>query len=522
MQDQPPIFLVWPVGDRSESPGSAESTLAVLGDDYEVVWERPRTVGRAYVDTPDLRLHRKGMALVHDRSGRASARDVLRFTSADTSSSCQVEPLDWPAYPTVLPEPLRAPVGRAASIRALLPACAARVRTREARVLDDETKTVVRLWWEEPTLVEPARTVLDPWVYVQPVRGYGADAERVVELLTGAGMARSPDREPELVFQQGAVLDGRTRPPRPVDATQPADVAVAAALLNFLDAVEANVDGAVDDIDTEFLHDLRVGVRRTRSLVRLAGDVLPARLAGRFAPKFKWLGDVTTPNRDLDVYLLGYDQLTASLTVADPAELEPFREHLEKVRTQRRRGLVRGLRSARLSNLLQQWRDALTPIADGEAGGAVAVTAGQLASERIAKAHRRVVRRAGKITVDSPAADVHDLRKRCKELRYLLEVFTPVCERKPVRRAVRDLRRMQDILGAFQDGHVQRQSLRTYAEEMLAAGTATAACLLAMGELIATSDAKLRLAQEHLVGQVAQYLDDRSTQHVLDLTGGAS
>ena len=87
----------------------------------------------------------------------------------------------------------------------------------------------------------------------------------------------------------------------------PAAVAIAEMLTGFTAAIEENVPGTIASIDTEFLHDLRVAVRRTRSILKLVGDVLPDGLAERFAPEFKWLGDLTTPVRDLDVYLLELD-----------------------------------------------------------------------------------------------------------------------------------------------------------------------------------------------------------------------
>ena len=43
------------------------------------------------------------------------------------------------------------------------------------------------------------------------------------------------------------------------------------ALAALLDALEANVPGTIRDIDTEFLHDLRIAVRRTRSVSSAAG-----------------------------------------------------------------------------------------------------------------------------------------------------------------------------------------------------------------------------------------------------------
>ena len=46
-------------------------------------------------------------------------------------------------------------------------------------------------------------------------------------------------------------------------------------LANLRDAMLANWDGTVADIDPEFLHDLRVAVRRTRVVLANAGRVLP-------------------------------------------------------------------------------------------------------------------------------------------------------------------------------------------------------------------------------------------------------
>ena len=93
------------------------------------------------------------------------------------------------------------------------------------------------------------------------------------------------------------------------------------------------------------------------------------------------------------------------------------------------------------------------------------------------------------ISGESPAEDLHTLRKRCKELRYALEVFAPVVAEGPRKRAVADLKGLQDVLGRFQDSEVQRHALRGFAEEMMAAGT-TAGAMLAMGELIGHLDAE--------------------------------
>ena len=206
--------------------------------------------------------------------------------------------------------------------------------------------------------------------------------------------------------------------------------------------------GTLRDIDTEFLHDLRVAVRRTRSALKLAGDVLPAGLAARFGPEFKWLGDLTTPTRDLDVYLLGYQDMADGLVSAKPAELAPFHDHLVGQRGIEYRRLARGLRSARFTRLISDWRAAL-----GGLGPAHGRPAGDATWPPRGCAGRTggCSARARRSPRTRPAERLHDLRKRCKELRYLLEFFASLFDPQAHQRAVKDLKGLQDCLGEFQD-----------------------------------------------------------------------
>ena len=106
--------------------------------------------------------------------------------------------------------------------------------------------------------------------------------------------------------------------------------------------------GMLDDVDTEFLHDFRVAVRRTRSTLKLGRPALPQGVADRWEPALKWLGGLTTPVRDLDVYELDLPTMAGWLVAADPADLQPFAARLRRHRSTARRNLIRGLRSARL------------------------------------------------------------------------------------------------------------------------------------------------------------------------------
>ena len=278
-----------------------------------------------------------------------------------------------------------------------------------------------------------------------------------------------------------------------ITASMPASVAVARLLLRLLDTLEQNVDGVLRDIDTEFLHDLRVAVRRTRSAIKLLGEVLPADLARHYATEFKWLGDLTTPTRDLDVHLLGFGPMTEQLIAASPADLEPFRAFLVRRRAREFRRLAAALRGPRFRAITDDWRKALLEIRDAGAArkappGAHRGRAGAAHDRARVPPDRGAWRRDHRGLAPE---SLHDLRKRAKELRYLLEFFAPLHDPVAYRKVVGELKSLQDCLGDFQDSQVQREEIHTLADAMLAERAAPAATLLAMGEIAA----KLTLSQ---------------------------
>jgi CHAD domain-containing protein len=110
-----------------------------------------------------------------------------------------------------------------------------------------------------------------------------------------------------------------------------------------------------------------------------------------------------------------------------------------------------------------------------------------------------------------PAADLHSLRKRGKELRYLLEFFGSLYDPAAYRAAVKSLKGLQDCLGELQDGVVQQEAIRGFAVHMLdrrgpePAAAELAATLLAMGELTAQVHAGQRRARDELAGRFARF-----------------
>jgi CHAD domain-containing protein len=499
-------------GTTTRTPGlnrpaeNLHAALNALEAAFGVETERGATGSgtrrRTWLDTFDWRLDRAGLTLVYENT-RHGARLLLTARNDDTVQAEQPA-AGWqprrPSLPEDLPAgPVRDRIEAKIAPRALLPVLTANTTTSVTRLTNPDGKTVARLIAASSTVTQAGGTATLPTrLTIAEVRGYPAQARRAAHLLAEVNGITPATRS---TLTEALHALGR----RPADYTNsvdaqitpqmPASIAVATLLLRLLDTLEQNVDGVIKDIDTEFLHDLRVSTRRTRSAIKLLGDVLPADLATQFGPEFKWLGDLTTPTRDLDVHLLGFPAMTEHLLAAQPEDLEPFRAFLKRRRTREFKTLATQMRAPRFRTLTEHWRKALVEVRDDarprRRRAALRVTAADLAVTRTARVFRKVAAQGSAITTDSPPQSLHDLRKRCKELRYLLEFFAPLYEPTKYKKVVGDLKQLQDCLGEFQDSEVQRDEIRALADAMLADRAAPAATLLAMGEIAA----KLALSQ---------------------------
>jgi CHAD domain-containing protein len=480
---------------------------------------RPRTLRQTWLDTFDWRLYQAGFTFEHRTGSRLS--DYLLSSGEGEPLTVAASSIRWPALAGALPAgPLRDRLAGLAWVRALLPVARATSTMRQLRVLNDDLKTIALLTVTQLAVPGPAPAPLPARLSVTTIRGYQAQTDRIVRTLAqtaGLTPAGCSAMETALAATGRRPGDYTGKVDVQLTAAMPARRAVTEVLLQLTATLQANVPGTVRDTDTEFLHDLRVAVRRTRSALKLCGDVLTTGTQQRYASEFKWLGDTTTPVRDLDVYLLGYQPTAGGLQAAAPAELEPFHAHLCRQREIERAALVQVLRSRRFSGLLRAWRDDLARQRAPRRGPA----AGQLAAERIRRAHQRVLRPGALIVPDSPPERLHDLRKRGKELRYLLEFFASLYDPAIHRQAVRDLKGLQDCLGDYQDCQVQLHELRMFADQMRADRQVPATALLAMGELAGQIAEREQRARDEFAARFADFASVTNQQRFQALTAGA-
>ena len=481
-----------------------------------------RATRHRWYDTFDWRLHRAGLELEHHDAGGAPALELNRSRPVpeEDGSPLAAHPVPFdapPRFATELPYGrLRDSLAGRVAPRALLQLGDVTAQRVLLPILDAERKTVARLHVERPRLAGRTGVRLPTRVTVVPLRGYAGPAQRVAAVLSGELLASDPGRG-----RLGETLAAQGRRPGDytgklavaVAAEQPAAAALAAILGHLQDTVDINLDGTIRAVDTEFLHDLRVAVRRARSAVKLLSGVLDPEVERQLAAELRWLGAVTGPPRDLDVLQLMLEDVPGRWPPGAADDLALFGRLLgDRAATEQAR-LRRALRSQRYAGLRDTIRETVQAVESATdrgrrpvAGPRAAIPVGRLGAKRLRRITHRVVQEGNAIGPDSPGEALHDLRKRCKELRYLLELLAPVFPAERHGRAVRELKALQETLGDFQDGEVQRDEVRAAAAALLqgrpagAAGSgsagstgstaALAAALLAMGRLAGELDTR--------------------------------
>jgi len=212
-----------------------------------------------------------------------------------------------------------------------------------------------------------------------------------------------------------------------------------------LEQVAANAAGAAAGRNPEYLHQLRVGVRRLRSTLRAFRELLRRKRADRIEAPWRAMMQTLGEARDWDVF-------QHSLEAGDLGQ-QARRHQLEAQR--RARALVHsaGFDSASRRTFAwtqsHPWRrtaDPAEPLAD------FARRALEHLHESLRKSVRGIEWR--------DAQRRHRVRIRVKRMRYGCDFFASAFPHRAARAFLESLRTLQDILGEMNDIEVQRGLLR--------------------------------------------------------------
>lgn len=448
-------------------PEYRDDIIAKIRNDISISPDSSRDIKQVFFDTFDHRLYKKGYLLTMEDGHYALRNSANEMDLSSPCSGTDDRPRFWRDFPEgSFREELRPVI----DIRALIPIISVKSSVKEHHVVNEDEKTVVHLNFEEIT-VDIESYESNP-VYVleaAPVRGYTDEFSDMIRYLSDMGLEREEGNILSIALRAAGRKTGdySSKVTVALDPDMGAAAALKIILTSLLETMKKNEEGIIREIDTEFLHDFRVAVRRTRSALTLIKGIFPDTIKERFKTDFAGIGKKSNELRDLDIYLLRKEQYLEML----PPGLRPGLENLfEIIRLEREdahREFVKELESDSYRHSIESWENFLNEPVTGEgvteAAGAPVIG---LAKKRIRKRYKQAVRLGKQIDESSPDGDLHALRIECKKLRYYIEFFESLFPESEVRDVIRHLKILQDNLGDFNDLRVQQDRLRGYISKM--------------------------------------------------------
>ncbi|MFY9329685.1 MAG: CHAD domain-containing protein [Georgfuchsia sp.] len=220
---------------------------------------------------------------------------------------------------------------------------------------------------------------------------------------------------------------------------------IAQSCLNHL---QQNHHGAICSNDAEYIHQMRVALRRLRAAMRLFRAVLPPGLDKQLLPPLRELMMVLGATRDLDVLEA---EIVAPVAAALPEEprIAALASLVAERRYRARQQLVALLGAPEYGRLMLLVMTRLNGIAADEAEAAETSLVA-FAATYLKRLQRKTLRLAHAVHQDDPVS-LHALRIAAKRLRYALEFFSPLLHTRRAATLLNHLTQLQDKLGQLND-----------------------------------------------------------------------
>jgi len=433
----------------------------------QILAATPFTVDRGNLKTRNIALYDTFESqawstnhLVLKTSGQLSITDL---SNGNLSASCSFRrsPVAFMAQ-EIHDGPVREILKQISPLRAFIRLAEYMHNEEQWRILDENCKTVATLrltTLSAGTKKKQSTTVLT----LTPLRGYQDEVATIQDAAEKTAKATTlPSLEPMYrnIFKQCgfSVQAYASKPTVRLEKDAPVGQSARRMLRQTLQVLRTNEPWIPKDIDTEFLHDYRVAIRRTRSILAQLKGIFAEETIAPFRQGFRDLAKRTNNLRDQDVYLLEADTLRAMLPQRLRPGLEPFFEDLRKGRHAELRKFARHLSTTHHAAFIKQWEAFLrNPHAVTLHEGSIKTA--EAAKTTIRKAWKKVLRHGRNIGQEASDQELHALRLDCKKLRYLLEFFATVYPDNIINPAVKQLKNLQDNLGSFVDLSVQQDHL---------------------------------------------------------------
>ena len=411
-----------------------------------------------YYDTPERLLFRHGMSLRVRRSGKHFIQTLkLLPNNGQPLARRQWEvPVDG-----ILPDLGRLPADEVGdpvttlTNDALVPAFATKVR-RHARQLDLPDASV-EIAFDEGTIEAGGRQEVLSEIELELKSGNaGVLFDLGTQLLDAAplqvGTRSKAERGYALAFDD--VQPAAKAEPVGISAEHVVDDVIAQLVGACWHHLLKNRAVAETGSDPEGVHQMRVALRRLRTICALFRRDIPSPAFQAVNSEARWLMQQLGQARDWDVF--AETTIARLVTAAPDVDLGGFREAVERQRKSSYGALQTALADPRCSRFLlslghiverRGWRNEI----DSQALALLSQPIPALADKILARLHRKALKRGAHFRQLNIQAQ-HNLRIDLKKLRYAAEFFLPLYAlHAPAKRYARRLARLQTSLGRARD-----------------------------------------------------------------------
>lgn len=397
------------------------------------------------------------------------------------------------------------------TIRALIEVGTFSVSESFFNLLNEDEKTVCRI----KMLVynkNAKRNIETVAIEIETVRGYAKEAGKVSKYLENKQLNAINKNQ---WFAKLLHLSGRTpgaysskfNPELSFD--MPAVLATQKLLSDLFKTIEINEKYIKKDIDTEFLHDFRVAIRRSRSAISQLKDVFTPEITLQLKEKYAYIGKFTNELRDFDVYLLHEEEYKAMV----PDNLQQGIDYLFDYFAQQRKcafkNVTSELRTEKYKNTKREINELLKMKSDEIRSLNGELPIGVLAQQRIFNSFKRIAKRGTKILKTHEDEKMHELRIDCKKLRYLLEFFISIFPESDVKILIKQLKKLQDVLGRFNDVCMQELYLNEISHELKTTPEKSVDAMLAVGVLIGAFHSERDILKQKFDGVFNAFMSNK-------------
>ncbi len=208
----------------------------------------------------------------------------------------------------------------------------------------------------------------------------------------------------------------------------------------------------------EDLHQFRIACRRSVVLMGEFKLLYEEESLLEHRAGLKNLINISNTKRDMDVLISEFTKIEEEMDLSLYQEaLALLRERVEVILQREHDSIIEYLKSEACSNVLMEWKNYITDRNRTKISIYGRYPIDSLSKYVIFQRFLKIKKQIKSLDPKHDASEtLHKLRIEYKKMRYLLDSFGSLYEKKEIKKLLKEMKKLQDILGLFHDSHQQK------------------------------------------------------------------